>query len=181
MITQLCPGLVRRRVHGTQLRTDHEDRDRYQESAEGQHEGPSRHERGQRRSRPRTRQASEREDRSLTPRDVPAASARRQGDGGRQPHDDEGQARGLVRVLAEDVDENGDGDNATSCAERADDDADERADEEGVKDHRTPCPGAGVGGRTPREAASAGSMMSLACLPAAMSMPIARRAGVACS
>ena len=144
MITQLCPGLVRRRVHGTQLRTDHEDRDRYQESAEGQHEGPSRHERGQRRSRPRTRQASEREDRSLTPRDVPAASARRQGDGGRQPHD-------------------------------------ERADEEGVKDHRTPCPGAGVGGRTPREAATAGSMMSLACLPAAISMPIARRAGVACS
>ena len=117
LITQLCLGLVRRRVHGTQLRTDHEDRDRYQESAEGQHEGPSRHERGQRRSRPRTRQASEREDRSLTPRDVPAASARRQGDGGRQPHDDEGQARGLVRVLAEDVDENGDGDNATSRAE----------------------------------------------------------------
>lgn len=117
MITQLCPGLVRRRVHGTQLRTDHEDRDRYQESAEGQHEASGRHERGQRRSRPRTRQASEREDRSLTPRDVPAASVRRQGDGGRQPHDDEGQARGLVRVLAEDVDENGDGDNATSRAE----------------------------------------------------------------
>ena len=100
-----------------QLGANHEDRDRYQKSAEGQHEGPGRHERGQRRSRPRARQASEREDRSLTPRDAPAASARGQGDGGCQPHDDEGQARGLVRVLAEDVDENGDGDNATSRAE----------------------------------------------------------------
>lgn len=135
MITQLCPGLVRRRVHGTQLRTDHEDRDRYQESAEGQHEGPSRHERGQRRSRPRTRQASEREDRSLTPRDVPAASARRQGDGGRQPHDDEGQARGLVGILPKNVDEDRHGQDAASCAERADDDADECADEKRFNNH----------------------------------------------
>ena len=138
-------------------------------------------ERAERRTRPRTRQASEREGRSLTPGDVAAASTRGQGDGGRQSHDDERQARGLVRVLAEDINENGDGDNATSRAERADNDADERADEEGVKDHQIPCPGAGVGGRTPREAASAGSMMSQACLPAAMSMPMARRAGVACS
>ena len=91
-------------------------------------------ERAERRTRPCAHEASEREGRSLTPRDAPAASARGQGDGGCQPHDDEGQARGLVRVLAEDVDENGDGDNATSCAERADDDADERADEEGVND-----------------------------------------------
>lgn len=189
MITQLCPGLVRRRVHGTQLRTDHEDRDRYQESAEGQHEGPSRHERGQRRSRPRTRQASEREDRSLTPRDVPAASARRQRDGGRQPHDDEGQARRLMGITAQHVHQHRNRQDATTRTEGADDDAHDDADEHSRHNHdRTPARDAdltdeeaGEGRHTPREAATAGSMMSEADLPAAISMPIARRAGVACS
>ena len=69
------------------------------------------------RTRPRAHEASQREESAFTPGDVAAASARGQGDGGRQSHDDERQARGLVRVLAEDINENGDGDNAASRAE----------------------------------------------------------------
>ena len=78
---------------------------------------------------------------SVEPAHVPARPTRakrvpwRQRDGGRQPHDDEGQARRLVGILPKNVDEDRHRQDAASRAERADDDADECADEERFNDH----------------------------------------------
>ena len=82
-------------------------------------------------------------------------------------------------ILPQDVDEDWNRQDAASRAERADDDADEYADDERLSNHWSIPIDEARG--SPREDETAGSMMSEAGLPAAISMPIARRAGVACS
>ena len=134
-------------------------------------------------------QAREREEGTVAPRDIAPAPAHCQGHGGRQPHDDEGQARRLMGIAAQHVHQHGNRQDATTRTEGADDDAHDDADEHSRYNHdRTPARDADVAGeeagegrQTPRETATAGSMMSEAGLPAAISMPIARRTGVACS
>ena len=92
-------------------------------------------------------------------------------------------------VAAQHVHQHRNRQNAAARTEGAHDDAHDDADEHSRHNHdRTPARDADVAGeeagegrQTPRETATAGSMMSEADLPAAISMPIARRTGVACS
>jgi hypothetical protein len=84
-----------------------------------------------------------------------------------------------MRILPKNVDEDRHRQDTAASAERADDDADEQADNKRFNDHESFR--RDVASDSPSEVETAGSMMSEAGLPAAISMPIARRAGVACS